>query len=184
VLYYGCKLRLAAALPGCVELLPPRLAAATAAQPLRLASAPLTSTRFAPKSKRQLVYLVSSVGASGAPPADTAWVLLPGSGQPADGLWLEGTAVRLGDAVTLQHAPTARLLSCEAPAASSATAWAAAEGEVAAWTHAPSAGRTASLTRAAAGACELNIANRRVATQNVWRFEKSDAPPPPPPPEA
>jgi len=162
-LYYGCKLRLRLA-PGsaAAALLPPRLRA----HPLRLASAPLTSSRFAPKSKRQLVFLLASRAAE---EADALWTLLPGGGGPAEAARLEGQPVRYGQPVVLQHAPTARALSWEEPAF--ATAWAAAEGEVAAWMHAPpGAGRTASLEHVNAGKTEAEISNRRVAARNVWRF--------------
>lgn len=166
-LYYGCKFRLRLALAqgsSLSALLPPRLRA----HPLRLASAPLTSSRFAPKSKRQLVFLLASRTGE---EADALWTVLPGpgGGGPADAARLEGQPVRYGQPVVLQHAPTARALSWEEP--TFPTAWAAAEGEVAAWTHAPpGAGRTASLEHVNAGKTEAEISNRRVAERNVWRF--------------
>ena len=104
-LYYGAKVRLRLALTEeATETLPAQLRAA----PLLLASAPLTSGLFAAKSKRQLVYLTQSDDG-------TEWRVLPGEGSPFEAQRLEGTAVRYGDAVSLQHAPTARLLSDESP---------------------------------------------------------------------
>ena len=170
MLYYGAKVRLVLR-PEDDSLLPPRLGSA-----LALSSYPRTSSRFAPKSKRQLVAFVACDEAQ--PPApESLWTVLPAEGSTADSLRLAGESVPLGARIALRHAATGQCLSCEAPACTVSTAWAAREGEIAAWTHnAPSGmGRTAAMERFSHGAADHEVANLRLAPPNVWRLCASDA---------
>ena len=169
MLYYGAKVRLVLR-PEGEELLPPRLGAA-----LALSSFPRTSTRFASKSKRQLVAFIACDAQPVAP--ESIWTVLPASGSSADSLLLAGAPVALGAPLALRHAATGQCLSCEAPGCTVSTAWAAREGEVAAFTHAPpGAGRTAAMERFNQGQADHEVANLRLAPQNLWRLCADDGP--------